>query len=54
MDAIDATISVEHDSDCSSTAKAKKLGFFGFVDSTESVFKVFQEFVDLKMVPPLP
>lgn len=47
-------VNVKGDADCTSTAKAKKLGFFGFVDSTESVFKVFQEFVDLKMVPPLP
>jgi len=47
-------IQIEEDADCTSTAKAKKLGFFGFVDSAESVFKVFQEFVDLKMIPPLP
>ncbi|OJJ57292.1 hypothetical protein ASPSYDRAFT_1049617 [Aspergillus sydowii CBS 593.65] len=37
-----------------STAKAKKLGFFGFVDSTDSIFHVLQDFVDLKMIPPLP
>lgn len=37
-----------------STSKAKKLGFFGFVDSTESVFEVLQDFVNLKMIPPLP
>ncbi|KFZ02442.1 hypothetical protein V500_00185 [Pseudogymnoascus sp. VKM F-4518 (FW-2643)] len=36
------------------TTKAKKLGFFGFVDSSESVLKVLEEFVDLKMIPSLP
>lgn len=37
-----------------SSTKAKKLGFFGFVDSAESVFQVFREFADMKMIPPLP
>ncbi|KAL1956439.1 hypothetical protein VTO42DRAFT_7326 [Malbranchea cinnamomea] len=37
-----------------STAKTKKLGFFGFVESTDSIFQVLQDFVDLKMIPPLP
>lgn len=37
-----------------STTKAKKLGFFGFVDSNESIFKVIDEFADLKMVPKSP
>lgn len=37
-----------------SMAKAKKFGFFGSVDSNESIFRVLQEFVDLKMIPPLP
>ncbi|KAL1884844.1 hypothetical protein Plec18167_001499 [Paecilomyces lecythidis] len=37
-----------------STTKAKKLGFFGFVDSYESIFKVLNEFVDMKMIPKLP
>ncbi|KAF2141531.1 uncharacterized protein K452DRAFT_228931 [Aplosporella prunicola CBS 121167] len=35
-----------------STTKARKLGFFGFVDSIESIFKVFDDFVGLKMIPP--
>ncbi|KAJ5442513.1 hypothetical protein N7445_005520 [Penicillium cf. griseofulvum] len=34
-------------------AKAKKLGYFGFVDSTESILRVVEEFVDLRMLPPL-
>ncbi|RMY45537.1 hypothetical protein D0865_09850 [Hortaea werneckii] len=29
----------------------RKNGFFGFVDSTESIFKVFEEFVGLDMLP---
>lgn len=37
-----------------STANIKKIGFFGFVDSTESIFQAMQGFVDLKMAPPLP
>ncbi|OJZ80585.1 hypothetical protein ASPFODRAFT_65849 [Aspergillus luchuensis CBS 106.47] len=37
-----------------SMSKSRKAGFFGFVDSTESIFKIFQEFVDLQMIPPLP
>lgn len=37
-----------------SSTKAKKLGFFGFVDSVESMFEVFREFSDMKMIPPLP
>ncbi|RAK98091.1 SDR family oxidoreductase [Aspergillus ibericus CBS 121593] len=36
-----------------STTRAKKLGFFGFVDSTESLFSVLDEFVELKMIPPI-
>ncbi|PYI08329.1 hypothetical protein BO78DRAFT_441708 [Aspergillus sclerotiicarbonarius CBS 121057] len=36
-----------------STTRAKKLGFFGFVDSAESLFGVLDEFVDLKMIPPI-
>ncbi|OOF93312.1 hypothetical protein ASPCADRAFT_173036 [Aspergillus carbonarius ITEM 5010] len=35
-----------------STRRRKKLGFFGFVDSMESMFRVFDEFVDLKVIPP--
>ncbi|KAI1076792.1 hypothetical protein F5B20DRAFT_593790 [Whalleya microplaca] len=34
-----------------SNTKLRKLGFFGFVDSTESMCSVFDEFVGLKMVP---
>lgn len=34
--------------------KAKKLGYFGFVDSSDSLFRVIEEFVDLQMAPPLP
>ncbi|KAL4912914.1 hypothetical protein BDW62DRAFT_215985 [Aspergillus aurantiobrunneus] len=30
----------------------KKLGFFGCVDSAESMFKVFGEFMELRMIPP--
>lgn len=35
-------------------AKAKKLGYFGFVDSNESLLRVIEEFVDLQMAPALP
>ncbi|KAG9521966.1 hypothetical protein KCV07_g3378, partial [Aureobasidium melanogenum] len=34
-----------------SNTKLRKHGFYGFVDSTESLFNVFDEFVELKMVP---
>ncbi|OJJ77977.1 hypothetical protein ASPBRDRAFT_253535 [Aspergillus brasiliensis CBS 101740] len=34
-----------------STTRAKTLGFFGFVDSSVSIFKTFEEFVDMKMLP---
>ncbi|KAF2478710.1 NAD dependent epimerase/dehydratase family protein-like protein [Neohortaea acidophila] len=34
-----------------SATKAKKFGFFGFVDSYESIFSVIEEFVALKIVP---
>lgn len=34
-----------------SATKAKKFGFFGFVDSYESIFSVVEEFVALKIVP---
>ncbi|KAG9856018.1 hypothetical protein KCU98_g3200, partial [Aureobasidium melanogenum] len=36
-----------------SNTKLRKHGFYGFVDSTESLFNVFDEFVELKMVPKL-
>ncbi|KAH0365400.1 hypothetical protein KCU65_g6118, partial [Aureobasidium melanogenum] len=32
-----------------SNTKLRKYGFYGFVDSTESLFNVFDEFVELKM-----
>jgi len=34
--------------------KARKLGWHGFVDSTECIFEVFQDFEKLKMIPPVP
>ncbi|MCJ1311584.1 hypothetical protein MMC25_005257 [Agyrium rufum] len=37
-----------------STSKQKQLGFFGFVDSYASLFKVMEEFAEMKMIPPLP
>ncbi|KAJ6089935.1 hypothetical protein N7467_005151 [Penicillium canescens] len=33
------------------TGKAKKLGFFGYVDATESIFETLGEFVDLSLAP---
>lgn len=39
---------------CSSMNKARKLGWHGFVDSTECIFEVFQDFEKLKMIPPVP
>ncbi|KAK5118686.1 hypothetical protein LTR85_007892 [Meristemomyces frigidus] len=35
-----------------STAKAKKYGWFGFVDSSESILSVADEFVAMKIIPP--
>lgn len=34
--------------------KSHKLGWYGTVDSVESIRKVLEEFVELKMLPPLP
>ena len=34
-----------------SSTKAKKYGFFGFVDSSESILSVADEFVGLKIIP---
>jgi len=34
-----------------STTKAKKHGFFGFVDSHESNLSVIDEFVAMKIIP---
>lgn len=36
-----------------SMRKARKMGFHGTVDSYESIFNVLQEFVSLRMSPPL-
>jgi hypothetical protein len=36
-----------------SNEKRRRLGYFGYVDSTESMFQVFKEFVDLGMAPPV-
>jgi hypothetical protein len=36
-----------------SMRKARKMGFHGSVDSYESMFETLQEFVTLKMSPPL-
>ncbi|KAG9519282.1 hypothetical protein KCU93_g8129, partial [Aureobasidium melanogenum] len=46
----DAAILTTWDTTFSNT-KLRKHGFYGFVDSTESLFNVFDEFVELKMVP---
>jgi hypothetical protein len=35
----------------SSTAKAKEYGWFGHVDSVESMFAVLDEFVEAKIIP---
>lgn len=35
-------------------SKARRFGFFGMVDSVESVFAVFEEFAGLGMVPEIP
>jgi hypothetical protein len=34
--------------------KARKLGWHGFVDSAECIREVFEDFVKLKMIPPIP
>lgn len=34
-----------------SAAKAKKYGFFGFVDSYEGIFSVVEEFIQMKIIP---
>lgn len=36
------------------TSKARKCGWHGVVDSNESLYEVFKEFVAIKMIPPLP
>jgi len=30
------------------------MGFYGFVDSVQSIRTVLEEFVELKMLPPIP
>jgi hypothetical protein len=34
--------------------KSRKLGWHGFVDSTESLLAVFQDLAAIKMIPPVP
>ena len=36
------------------TDKARKLGWHGFVDSSESLLEVFDDLAKLKMIPPVP
>jgi len=36
------------------TDKSRKLGWHGFVDSTEGLLKVFKDLAKLKMIPPVP
>ena len=38
----------------SSMDKSRKLGWHGFVDSSESLLEVFDELAKLKMIPPVP
>lgn len=37
-----------------SSDKARKLGWFGFVDSSEAILEVFEDLAKIKMIPPLP
>lgn len=34
--------------------KSRKLGWHGFVDSSEAMLEVFNDFAKLKMIPPVP
>jgi hypothetical protein len=34
--------------------KARRLGFYGTVNTSECILEVFREFADLKMIPHLP
>jgi len=34
--------------------KSRKLGWHGFVDSTESLLEVFRDLAHIKMIPPVP
>lgn len=38
----------------SSPDKARKLGWHGFVDPSESLLEVFEDLAKLKMIPPVP
>lgn len=38
----------------SSSDKARKMGWHGFVDSSESFLDVFEDLAKLKMIPPVP
>jgi hypothetical protein len=38
--------------DLHSINKSRKLGWHGFVDSHDSLIKVFEELAELKMIPP--
>ena len=37
-----------------SSDKARKLGWHGFGDSSESFLEVFEDLAKLKMIPPVP
>ena len=37
-----------------SSDKARKLGWTGYVDSTEAILEVFEDLAKIKMIPPLP
>lgn len=37
-----------------SSDKARKMGWHGFVDSSESLLAVFEDLVNIKMIPPVP
>lgn len=45
---------IEANGDAYSTDKARKHGFFGMVDSQECILEVFNDFAELKMIPPVP
>lgn len=34
--------------------KSRKLGWHGFVDSSEALLEVFKDLAKLKMIPPVP
>lgn len=47
---LDAAMTVTWNTTYSNT-KLRKLGWFGFVDATETLFSVFDEFADMNMAP---